>query len=214
MEPTPPELGTLDRQNVVSIDTPPPSRARRFLIETLQTIALALFLFLIINSVSARIRVDGNSMQPSFQDGNYVIVNKLAYRDGGLERGDVVVFPFPLNREEDFIKRVIGLPGDRVMVIRGDVFINGQRIQEDYLLAEPRGDMEELIVPQGTIFVMGDNRNDSSDSRVWGPLSIDEIIGKAIFRYWPLDGIGTIDHPDIGGGEPTSLQLDPLPGAG
>lgn len=208
MEPTPPELGTLDRQNVVSIETTPPSPARRIITETLQTVALALFLFLIINSISARIRVDGSSMEPSFQDGNYVIVNKIAYGDGDLERGDVIVFPYPLNREEDFIKRIIGLPGDHISILRGDVFINGSRINEDYLLTDSRGDMEELIVPQGTVFVMGDNRNDSSDSRIWGPLSIEEIIGKAIFRYWPLPAMGPIQHPDIAPDAPTSHILD------
>ncbi len=213
MEPTPPELGQLDRQNVVSIETPAPSPARRILSEAFQTIALALFLFLIINSISARSRVDGSSMEPSFQDGDYVIVNKLAYRNGELERGDVIVFPYPLNREEDFIKRIIGLPGDRIEVIRGGVFINGVRIDEDYLLGDARGDYEEIIVPQGTVFVMGDNRNDSSDSRVWGPLTIDEIIGRAIFRYWPINSFGIIDHAQIGPQSTTSLLLDPLSSA-
>ncbi len=197
LEPTPPELSPLDRQNVVALDTPRPSPARRILNEAIQTIALALVLFLIINSVSARIRVDGSSMEPSFQDGDYVIVNKLAYRSGELDHGDVIVFPFPLNREEDFIKRIIGLPGDTLSIVRGDVFLNGTRINEEYLLSDSRGDFEEILVPQGTVFVMGDNRNDSSDSRVWGPLSIEEIIGKAVYRYWPFENIGAIEHPDI-----------------
>lgn len=210
LEPTPPELSPLDRQNVVALDTPRPSPARRILIEAIQTIALALVLFLIINSISARIRVDGSSMEPTFQDGDYVIVNKLAYRSGELERGDVVVFPFPLNKEEDFIKRIVGLPGDKLEIIRGDIFLNGTRINEPYLLSDARGDMAEIIVPQGTVFVMGDNRNDSSDSRVWGPLAIDEIIGKAIYRYWPFNAIGAVEHPVIGDSAFFPISLDRL----
>jgi signal peptidase I len=197
LEPTPPELSPLDRQNVVALDIPRPSPARRILTEALQTIGLALFLFLIINSISARIRVDGSSMEPSFQDGDYVIVNKLAYRSGEFQHGDVIVFPFPLNREEDFIKRIIALPGDSLEIVGGKLFLNGNLLIETYLLAETNGDMDEIILPAGHIFVMGDNRNDSSDSRVWGPLNVDEIIGKAVFRYWPFDTSGFVDHSEI-----------------
>jgi signal peptidase I len=196
-EPTPPELTPLDRQNVVSLDLPAPSPARRFLIETLQTIGLALILFLAINFVSARIRVDGQSMEPSFHDGDYVIVNRLAYRNGEYKRGDVVVFPYPLDREDDFIKRVIGLPGDRIAIQGGDVYVNGEVIQEDYLAEPTFGNEPEFVVPEGHVYVMGDNRNDSSDSRVWGALSEDEIIGKAIFRYWPIFDMGTVQHAEI-----------------
>jgi signal peptidase I len=210
LEPTPPELSPLDRQNVVALDTPRPSPARRILNEAIQTIALALLLFLVINSISARIRVDGSSMEPSFQDGDYVIVNKLAYRSGDLQRGDVIVFPFPLNQEEDFIKRIIGLPGDNLHIVRGDVFLNGRRINENYLLSDARGDFEEITVPSGTVFVMGDNRYDSSDSRIWGPLLIDDIIGKAVYRYWPFNTIGTVEHPIILGNIFIPSQLDRL----
>lgn len=196
-EPTPPELGPLDRQNVVSLDLPRPSPARRFLIETIQTIGLALVLFLAINFVSARIRVDGQSMEPTFHDGDYVIVNRLAYRGSDFTRGDVVVFPYPLNREEDFIKRVIALPGDRVYIQGGQVYVNSVAILEDYLAEPTFGNMAELVVPEGHVFVMGDNRNDSSDSRVWGPLGVDEVIGKAIFRYWPFADMGTVQHAEL-----------------
>lgn len=199
LEPTPPELSPLDRQNVVSLEAADsrPSAFRRILSEAIQTIGLALLLFLIINFLSARIRVDGRSMEPTFHDGDYVIVNRLAYRFGELQRGDVVVFPFPLNGEEDFIKRVIALPGDRIAIRNGALILNGAVIEEDYLEVPPRGDMEEMIVPVEHVFVMGDNRNDSSDSRIWGPLSSDEIIGKAVFRYWPVSDIGSVIHPEI-----------------
>lgn len=199
LKPTPPEFSPLDRQNVVSLEAEDsrPSAFRRILNEAIQTIGLALLLFLIINFLSARIRVDGRSMEPTFHDGDYVIVNRLAYRFGELQRGDVVVFPFPLNGEEDFIKRIIALPGDRIAIRNGVLFLNGAVIEEDYLEVPPRGDMEEMIVPAAHVFVMGDNRNDSSDSRIWGPLISSEIIGKTVFRYWPISDIGSVVHSEI-----------------
>src|SRR3989304_5913846 len=129
LDPTPPDITPLDRQNVVVLEPAPPSRGRNVLIETLETLALALLLFLAINFISARIRVDGSSMVPSFHDGDYVIVNRLAYQWGEIQRGDVVVFPYPLNPEEDYIKRVIGVPGDRVAIYAGEVYVNGQHIE-------------------------------------------------------------------------------------
>lgn len=193
LEPTPSELSPLDRQNVVSLESDQPSAARRIFSEAVQTIGLALLLFLIINFLSARIRVDGRSMEPSFHDGDYVIVNRLAYRFGELQHGDVVVFPYPLNMEEDFIKRVIALPGDRLSIQEGSVYLNGSQIEEEYLDVTQRGDMAEIVVPMGNVFVLGDNRNDSSDSRLWGPLDVEEIIGKAVFRYWPFADAGSVD---------------------
>jgi signal peptidase I len=197
LDPTPPELSPLDRQNVVTLESDQPSRVRRILTEAIQTIGLALLLFLIINFLSARIRVDGRSMEPSFHDGDYVIVNRLAYSLGELQRGDVIVFPYPLNTEEDFIKRVIALPGDRIAIQDGSVVLNGNQLEEDYLDVIPRGDMAEIIVPLGHAFVMGDNRNDSSDSRIWGPLDVKDIIGKAVYRYWPITDAGSVDHPEL-----------------
>jgi len=197
LEPTPPELSPLDRQNVVTLEKDQPSRARRILSEAVQTIGLALILFLIINFLSARIRVDGRSMEPSFHDGDYVIVNRLAYRLGDLDHGDVIVFPYPLNTEEDFIKRVIALPGDRIAITDGLVAVNGIPLEEDYLDVIPHGDMAEIIVPLGHVFVMGDNRNDSSDSRIWGALDVEQIIGKAVYRYWPISDAGSVDHPAL-----------------
>ncbi len=191
------ELGPLDRQNVVALETAPPSQARRILVETIQTIFLALVLFLAINFVSARIRVDGSSMEPTFHDGDYVVVNRLAYKFGAIQRGDVIVFPPPQNKEVDYIKRVIGLPGDHVSILDGMVYLNNHPISEPYLMEKPVGNYAERVVPEGSVFVMGDNRNHSEDSRVWGFLSIDTIIGKAIFRYWPFNLLGIVQHPLI-----------------
>jgi len=192
---TPPELSPLDRQNLVALEEEPRQRGHSLLLEAIQTIILALVLFFAINLVSARIRVDGSSMEPTFHNNDYVIVNRLAYQWGQIQRGDVVVFPYPLNPEEDYIKRVIGLPGDRVAIYAGEVYVNGQLIAEPYLSAPASEDLAEVIVPDGYVYVLGDNRDASSDSRTWGPLQIERIIGKAVFRYYPLDSIGIIDHP-------------------
>ena len=192
------DLSPLDRQNVVAIETAPPSQARRILLETIETIVLALVLFLAINFVSARIRVDGSSMEPTFHDGDYVVVNRLAYKVGEIQRGDVIVFPPPQDPEIDYIKRVVGLPGDHVAIYNGKVFLNGQEITEPYLNEVPTGNYAEHVVPEGSVFVLGDNRNHSDDSRVWGFLTIDKILGKAVFRYWPFNTMGLVEHPRLG----------------
>ncbi|MBI3160056.1 MAG: signal peptidase I [Chloroflexi bacterium] len=167
---------------------------KAFFVETLQTIVLALVLFVGINAFTARIRVDGHSMEPSFHHNDYVIVWRLAYRVGEIERGDVVVFPYPNNPEEDYIKRVVGLPGDVVAIQEGQLLVNGVAVDEPYLAEPMWRNFPEVVVPDGSVFVMGDNRNDSSDSRRWGPLSIEDILGKAVFVYWPPGDIKLVPH--------------------
>ncbi|MGD8456182.1 MAG: signal peptidase I [Anaerolineales bacterium] len=174
-----------------------PNRFRAFLLESLETIVLAVVLFVIINALTARIRVDGSSMVPSLVHNNYVLVNRLAYQLGDIQRGDVVVFEFPQNREEDYIKRVIALSGETVEIANGVVYIDGQPLAEPYIQAPMLQDYPPVTVPQGMVYVMGDNRNDSSDSRRWGALAVDEIIGKAIFVYWPFSDFGVVTHYDF-----------------
>lgn len=188
-------------QNIPEISTPigeepQPDRLQAFLREMLETIVLALILFLIINTLTARIRVEGSSMLPSLDHNNYVIVNRLAYRLGEIERGDVVVFEFPHNKNEDYIKRVIALPGETIEISNGFVYINGQPIEEPYIKAPLDRDYPAVNVPPEMVYVMGDNRNDSSDSRRWGSLSVGDIIGKAIFVYWPFSDFGVVEHYD------------------
>ena len=190
-------------QNIPEISTPieeepQPDRLQAFLREILETIVLALVLFFIINTVTARIRVEGSSMLPSLHHNNYVIVSRLTYRFGVVERGDVVVFEFPHNKNEDYIKRVIALPGETIEISNGFVYINGQPIEEPYINAPLARDYPAVMVPQEMVYVMGDNRNDSSDSRRWGALSVEDIIGKAIFVYWPLSDFGMVEHYDYG----------------
>jgi len=166
---------------------------KQFLVDLLETIVLAVVLFFAINAVSARVRVDGFSMLPTLQDGEYVLVNRLAFRNDLPARGDIIVFASPQTPELDLIKRVIGLPGDTVKISDGKVQVNGQLLDEPYIAAAPIYN-GEWNVPEGNLFVLGDNRNDSSDSHAWGLLPIGNVIGKAILIYWPIPEWNLIDH--------------------
>jgi signal peptidase I len=161
------------------------------LLDILETLLLSLVLFLAINAISARVRVEGSSMEPSFHDGEFVIVSRLDYRFGSPDYGDVVVFHYPGNPEEEYIKRIVGLAGDHVRIAEGTVYVNGQVLEESYIQAEPAYS-GEWHVPEDYIFVLGDNRNNSSDSHSWGPLPMENVIGRAVFVYWPLSDWGVI----------------------
>jgi signal peptidase I len=188
-ETAPPEWGA-------TVSPPLRTRILRFIGELLQTILIAGVLFLAVNLLTARIRVEGISMEPSLHEGQFVVVNRIAYRWNEVNRGDIIVFRFPLNPSRRFIKRVIGLPGNTVSIRGGDVFIDGQLLDEPYIAATPRYDGEWIIGP-GEVFVLGDNRNNSSDSQNWGPLPTEEIIGKAVLVYWPPSEAGMIPHYDL-----------------
>lgn len=130
-------------------------------------------------------------MQPTLQPGEFIVVNKLAYKFSDLQRGDVVVFHYSL--QEDYIKRIIGIPGDEVEVADGVVKVNGIPLEEPYIAAPPMysGSWE---VPKDMVFVLGDNRNQSSDSHKWGFVAKDSIVGKALVVYWPLDEVKLLDQ--------------------
>jgi signal peptidase I len=177
-----------------AIPEKPKSGIWRFLLDVLETVVLSALLFAGINAVSARIRVDGFSMEPTLHNGEFVIVNKLAYKFDGPQLGDVVVFHYPRDPEQEYIKRVIGISGDQVKISSGQVYVNDQPIAEPYIAAPPRY-QSEWLVPEGSLFVLGDNRNNSSDSHNWGPVPIENVIGKALFVYWPPDSWGAIEHP-------------------
>ncbi|MGD8405823.1 MAG: signal peptidase I [Anaerolineales bacterium] len=166
---------------------------KRFFVDLLETIVLAVVLFFAINTVSARVRVDGFSMVPTLQDGEYVLVNRLAYRNSLPDRGDIIVFESPQVSDLDLIKRVIGLPGDTIRISGGEVQVNGQVLDEPYIAAAPVY-TGEWSVPEGNLFVLGDNRNDSSDSHAWGLLPIENVIGKSILIYWPIPEWNLIQH--------------------
>jgi len=163
------------------------------LVDILETLIWAVVLFVLINLVTARVRVDGSSMLPTLTNEERVIVNKLAYRLGEPERGDIIVFYFPVDPSQEFIKRVIGLPGDQVSIHKGDILINGQRLEEPYLDARIRYE-GDWTVAEGQLFVLGDNRNNSLDSHNWGTVPFDYVIGKALFIYWPFNTLGMVEH--------------------
>lgn len=183
----------------------PPDEQRpgilRFIIDIGETLILSIVLFLGINAISARIRVDGYSMEPTLQSGEFVVVNKLAYLLGEPEIGDVIVFHYPRDPEQEYIKRVIGLPGDRIQIAAGQVVVNGQLLEEPYIAAPPSY-QTEWLVPEDSLFVLGDNRNNSSDSHNWGPVPMENVIGKAVFIYWPPEEWGLIEHPEVASAAP------------
>ena len=166
----------------------------RFLLDIVETIVLSAILFVAINAISARIRVEGFSMEPTLHNGEFVIVNKLAYRLGNPNHGDVIIFHPPREPDQEYIKRIIGLPGDRIRIVNGQVYVNDELIEEPYIAAAPRY-QSEWRVPESSLFVLGDNRNNSSDSHNWGPVPMDYVIGKALFVYWPPESWGTIGNP-------------------
>ncbi len=168
----------------------------RFALDIIETLVLAVVLFLGINAVSARVRVDGFSMIPTLQDGEFVLVSKLNYQFGKVERGDIIVFHFPMDPEQELIKRVIGLPGDTIGVQNGKVSVNGQVLDEPYIAATPAYS-GEWQVPDDQLFVLGDNRNNSSDSHSWGFLPFEKVVGKAVVIYWPPPLWEIIRHAKI-----------------
>ena len=163
------------------------------LVDILETLLLSVVLFFLINAVSARIKIDGSSMEPNLHHGEFVIVSKINYRFGEPERGDVVVFDFPRNITQEYIKRIIGMPGEQIRVGDGKVYINGILLTEPYLNIEPKYE-GEWVVPENNLFVLGDNRNNSSDSHTWGIVPMDNVIGEALLIYWPPSSWGLINE--------------------
>ncbi|MCC6454814.1 MAG: signal peptidase I [Caldilineaceae bacterium] len=178
---------------------PQPSMTWMMLRELVETIVLSLVIFLLIRQVVQNYRIESHSMEPNFYEGQFILVNKLAYRLGSPERGDVLVFHNPNNVDEDYIKRVIGLPGDNLDIHDGTVFINGKPLVEEYPIHEiPRSSTYgPVVIEPDHLFVMGDNRPQSQDSRSFGQLSEDLIVGKAWVRVWPFDKFGIIPHYDL-----------------
>ncbi|MBV8674205.1 MAG: signal peptidase I [Acidobacteriaceae bacterium] len=150
--------------------------------------------FMIITFLYQPVRVEGTSMQPQLRDQDRLFINKFVYRFEKISRGDVVVFHYPRDPEKSYIKRVIALPGDSLRIDAGRVYVNGERIDEDYVPHVYRDvrSMPEIVIPQDHYFVMGDHRSISSDSRDFGPVARDLIYGKAAFVYWPADDLGVV----------------------
>jgi signal peptidase I len=142
------------------------------------------------------VKVEGTSMMPALTDQERIFINKFTYRfgSGNIERGDLVVFFFPLDHSKSYIKRVIGLPRDVVQINNGTVYVNGERLSEPYVPEEYRENqsLSPVTVPPDNYFVLGDHRTSSNDSRAWGTVPRRYIYGKAVFVYWPLDKMGRL----------------------
>src|SRR5436305_8911901 len=156
-------------------------------------ISVLISLFIIL-FVYQPVKVEGGSMEPGLEDQERIFINKLAYRLENIERGDVIVFRYPRDTRKNFIKRVIGLPGDRVRVTDGHVYLNGRLVPEPYVPDEylDSRSYPEVKVPANSYFVLGDHRSMPNDSRAFGPVPRNLIYGKAVFGYWPMEKLGVV----------------------
>ncbi|MGE3960980.1 MAG: signal peptidase I [Dehalococcoidia bacterium] len=182
------------------------------LVETLDVVILALAMFLCVRFVAHNYIVDGASMAPTFENSDFLIVNRLAYRSfdlswlpgvdedqwrpfGEPKAGDVIVFIYQENpTERDFIKRVIAVPGQTVHVTGGVVYVDGEALDEPYIAQAPAYELQPTVVEPGTLFVLGDNRNNSFDSHSFGLVQEDSVVGRADLRYWPISRWWLVDH--------------------
>ncbi len=176
-------------------EAPPSSSLRRELRGWTRDLLLALGLAtVIIVFLYQPVKVEGTSMAPLLSDQERIFINKLVYRFEPIERGDVVVFWYPLDRSKSFIKRVVGLPGETVEMRQGRVYVDGKRLEEPYVPPKyaDGSTYGPIRVPPDEFFVMGDHRVSSNDSRVFGPVASRFIYGKAVFAYWPVERFGSI----------------------
>ena len=173
------------------------------LFELIETVVLTVVIFLVIQTLIAQpYKVEQHSMETTLLPDQYVLVDKITPRFNDYGRGDVVVFEPPAGYRGDgtpFIKRVIGLPGDRIEIRDGAVYVNDVKLDEPYVASDARteasGDASSWVIGTGDLFVLGDNRENSSDSRVFGPIRRDSVVGRAWLRYWPLAAFGILAHP-------------------
>jgi signal peptidase I len=178
--------------------TPRPTlKQRGFLREAIETVVMIAAIFALVNLASVRFFIDGPSMQPTFHDGEFLVVSRVHYLFGEPSRGDIVVFHSPRYRPDDppLIKRLVGMPLDTIEIRDTRVYVNGTMIEEPYINEACTTNMcpnEAWTLGANEYFLMGDNRNHSNDSRAFGPVSRDLIVGEALFRYWPLSKFGSV----------------------
>lgn len=226
--PNPGYKDTAAEPEVSTEATRPEKKQGSMVREIVETLLLALIIFVAVRAVVLNFRVDGLSMTPSLQNSEMLLVNRNAYAHFDAwslvdwlplvehaeasevypfdppRRGDIIVFNPPVSNEsQPYIKRVIGLPGETVEIRAGGVYIDGNRLDEPYLNGAETPCASQpacgpFMVPQDSVFVLGDNRDNSTDSPDFGPVSLDRIIGKAWLSYWPLDRMGTMPHLDYG----------------
>jgi len=191
--------------------------------EYIEAIAIAVVVFFILQVSVQNFKVEGSSMVPTLEDGEYLLVNKLSYLRVDMERlselvpfweanenksrflfqtprqGEVIVFQYPLDPERDFVKRVVAVPGQTVEIRRGIIHVNGDPLEAPYAFTGQKHDnMPVRVLNEGEYFVVGDNRPHSSDSRDWGPVPMENIVGKAWVTYWPFSHLGFLGSPDPG----------------
>ncbi|MGD8744065.1 MAG: signal peptidase I [Candidatus Woesebacteria bacterium] len=179
-------------------------RLGSFFLDILEVIvfAVAIFLFIYLLLLQPH-KIRGASMEPNFPNGEYLLTDKVSYRFREPERGDVVVFESPNNNREEFIKRIIALPGETISIKEGDVYVNGSLLKEKYLTDSLRtsagsfiNEGDAITVPDDHYFVLGDNRPFSSDSRAWGFITSDDITGRAWLIYWPPQNMGATEKAE------------------
>jgi len=178
---------TLDTQN------PGQSPTKSWFREMLESVLPALVIVIVVNLFIAQAtRVEGQSMEPNLHNNERLIIEKISYRFREPARGDIVVLKPQQHGTVPLIKRVVGLPGETVEITQNQVYINGEPLQEDYLTEPTVGGMPAQIVPEAHLLVLGDNRNASNDSRSFGMIPYEDVIGRAWFRYWPIEELGLI----------------------
>jgi signal peptidase I len=183
-------------------DEQPKSRTSSALRELAETILFTLLIYLLVRTfVLENYRVQGGSMNPTLESGQYLVVDKLSYRLHEPQRGDIIVLRDPHRPDRKLIKRIVGLPGEVVEVEGGQLRINGQSLEESYIGVTIRYTQVPLPVPEEHYYVLGDNRNNSSDSHSWGTLARRDIVGKAWLSYWP-PRLWSIIHHESYGNEP------------
>jgi signal peptidase I len=168
--------------------------------EFVETILFTLLIYVIVRTfLFENYRVLGRSMEPTLENDQFLVVNKLGYRLYAPQRGDIIVFVDPTSPDRKLIKRIIGLPGETVEIRDGQVLINGRKMDEPYITVPWHSTRPASIIPEDQYFVLGDNRNNSSDSRSWGTLPEEDIVGKAWLSYWPPNMWGLIPHEAYAG---------------
>jgi signal peptidase I len=176
-------------------------RIGAFFLDILEVVvfAVAIFLFIYLLIMQPH-KIKGASMEPNFPDGEYLLTDKLSYRFNEPNRGDVIVFEAPGQQGEEYIKRIIALPGEKVLIMKNQIIINGNLLNESYIPEKLRispgsfiKEGQEIIVPSNNYFVLGDNRPFSSDSRAWGTVSKEMITGRAWIIYWPINSLGKVE---------------------
>jgi signal peptidase I len=199
VEPPAADPGPIESRNGTIPDSGPQNGAPRndglqALRAGVRDLVIALLIIIFVLFVYQPVKVEGGSMEPGLEDQERIFINKLVYRVETIDRSDIVVFRYPRDPRKSFIKRVIAVPGDRIRIVAGHVYVNDHALVESYVPDEffDARSYSEIVVKPDTYFVMGDHRSASNDSREFGPVPRANIYGKAVFGYWPMEKLGTV----------------------